>query len=38
MGGMPVAIPDFTNGRWIEREPSPDTPFNLDRVCRAAYL
>ncbi|MBQ4336098.1 MAG: Gfo/Idh/MocA family oxidoreductase [Lentisphaeria bacterium] len=38
MGGLPVAIPDFTNGRWIEREPSPDTPFNLDRVCRAAYL
>ncbi len=25
MGGMPVPIPDFTNGRWIKREPKPDT-------------
>ena len=25
MGGMPVPIPDFTNGRWINREPKPDT-------------
>ena len=25
MGGMPVAIPDFTNGKWMEREPwEPD--------------
>ena len=22
MGGMPVAIPDFTNGRWMERHDS----------------
>ena len=29
MGGMPVAIPDFTNGRWICREPEPDGPYNL---------
>ena len=21
LGGMPMAIPDFTNGRWMEREP-----------------
>ena len=21
MGGMPVPIPDFTNGAWIDREP-----------------
>ena len=38
MGGHPVAIPDFTNGRWIDREPAPETPFCLDHVCRAAYL
>ena len=25
MGGMPVPFPDFTNGRWINREPKPDT-------------
>ncbi|HBQ63392.1 MAG TPA: hypothetical protein DD727_00390 [Clostridiales bacterium] len=22
-GGMPVSVPDFTNGRWINREPAP---------------
>ena len=38
MGGHPVAIPDFTNGRWIDREPAPETPFCLDHVCRASYL
>jgi len=21
MGGAPVAIPDFTNGKWMERAP-----------------
>ena len=24
MGGMPVAIPDFTNGRWINRKAEGD--------------
>lgn len=23
LGGMPVPVPDFTNGRWILREPNP---------------
>lgn len=23
-GGQPMAIPDFTNGKWINREPAPD--------------
>lgn len=27
MGGMPQAFPDFTNGKWIRREPQPDTPY-----------
>ncbi len=30
MGGMPVAIPDFTNGRWIDREPAPEGYYFLD--------
>lgn len=29
-GGQPVAIPDFTNGRWIDRAPSPESKYNLD--------
>ncbi len=38
MGGHPVAIPDFTNGHWIEREPAPDSPYCLDRVCKCDYF
>jgi Predicted dehydrogenases and related proteins len=33
MGGQPVAIPDFTNGRWINREPATEGPYCLDKVC-----
>lgn len=29
MGGHPVPIPDFTNGKWIDREPLPDSIWNL---------
>jgi Predicted dehydrogenases and related proteins len=32
MGGHPVVIPDFTNGRWINREPAPEGPYCLDKV------
>ena len=32
MGGAPVAIPDFTNGRWINREPGHEGYFSLDNV------
>ena len=32
MGGMPVPIPDFTNGRWIKREPAPDGFYCLHKV------
>ena len=32
-GGMPVAFPDFTEGKYLEREPQPDTPYRLD-ICR----
>jgi len=32
MGGHPVAIPDFTNGKWLNREPEPEGPYCLSRV------
>ncbi len=33
MGGQQVAIPDFTNGRWIHREPALRGKYCLDEVC-----
>lgn len=33
MGGMPVPIPDFTNGAWIDREPYRKGKFCLEEVC-----
>jgi len=33
MGGHPVAIPDFTNGKWIKREPVIESTYCLDKVC-----
>lgn len=37
MGSMPVAIPDFTNGRWIRREARPGDIFSLDAVYPEAF-
>ena len=28
LGGMPVPIPDFTNGKWVMREPKDVLEFN----------
>lgn len=33
MGGMPVAIPDFTNGEWIDREDFRRGAYCLEEVC-----
>lgn len=33
MGSAPVAIPDFTNGRWCNREPYVRSKYCLDEVC-----
>ena len=33
MGSAPVAVPDFTNGRWIDREPFRRGVYCLDDVC-----
>ena len=30
MGGRPVAVPDFTDGKWIKREKYPEFEFALD--------
>ena len=32
LGSAPVAIPDFTGGRWLDREPDPATWYSLDAV------
>jgi len=32
-GSQPVTIPDFTNGRWIGREPVVEGHYCLDKVC-----
>lgn len=32
-GGQPIAIPDFTNGKWINREPAPEGPYCLTKIC-----
>ncbi|MCL2507929.1 MAG: Gfo/Idh/MocA family oxidoreductase [Oscillospiraceae bacterium] len=33
MGSMPVPVPDFTNGMWIDREPYRRGRYCLDEVC-----
>ncbi len=33
MGGLPVPVPDFTAGMWIDREPYRRGVFCLDEVC-----
>lgn len=33
MGGLPVAVPDFTNGMWIDREPYRRGVYCLEEVC-----
>ncbi len=32
LGSMPVAIPDFTNGLWLDRVPDPKCRYSLDAV------
>lgn len=34
MGGQPIAVPDFTNGKWINREPAPEGKYCLAKVCK----
>ena len=37
MGSMPVAIPDFTNGKWIKREPYIRSQYCLEEVCEDLF-
>ena len=32
LGSAPVAVPDFTGGRWLDRDPDPATWYSLDAV------
>lgn len=32
LGSAPVAIPDFTDGKWMTREPAQDTIYRLDEI------
>ena len=36
-GSAPVAIPDFTDGRWVKRDPGPKTIFSLEEVDDALF-
>ena len=31
-GGAPVEVPDFTNGKWQNREPAPKSKYSLDEI------
>lgn len=37
MGGAPVPVPDFTNGKWIDREPIRRGMYCLEEVCEEFY-
>lgn len=32
-GGAPVEVPDFTKGKWVDREPIVEGKYCLDKVC-----
>lgn len=36
-GSMPMPIPDFTNGRWLDREPVLEGKFCLNAICEDCY-
>lgn len=37
MGGAPVPFPDFTKGKWIDRDPYPRGKYCLEEVCYEAF-
>ena len=37
LGSAPVAFPDFTNGMWIDREPTRRGKYCLDEVCEEFF-
>ncbi len=36
-GSAPVAFPDFTDGKWIKREPGPKTIYSLEEVDESVF-
>ncbi|MBQ0102136.1 MAG: gfo/Idh/MocA family oxidoreductase, partial [Firmicutes bacterium] len=32
LGGQPVEVPDFTDGKWVRRKPAPKTIYSLDEI------
>ncbi|MCH5198611.1 MAG: Gfo/Idh/MocA family oxidoreductase [Oscillospiraceae bacterium] len=37
LGGMPIPIPDFTNGKWIDREPFRRSKYCVNAVCEEFF-
>lgn len=37
MGGHPVAFPDFTSGRWIDRGPGPKSKYSLNEIDESLF-
>lgn len=37
MGSMPVAVPDFTRGKWIYPKKAPRGKYSLDEVCNEEF-
>lgn len=37
IGSAPVAFPDFTNGKWVRREPEPRSRWALDQICEECF-
>ena len=37
LGSMPVAVPDFTNGMWIDREPTRRSRYNAEEICEEFF-
>lgn len=38
MGSLPVAFPDFTNGKWIERAKAPASKYSLNQVYEELFI
>lgn len=37
MGSMPVPVPDFTNGMWIDRAPARRSRYNAEEICEEFF-
>jgi hypothetical protein len=37
IGSGPVAFPDFSNGKWVRREPEPKSMWALDQIYEECF-